>query len=110
MQIGGAIDKQRLKATSVLVKPAMWSFHALNESSVCLSPNDSRLHEALQMPMLGGYEPAHSQWLSSTLHADLAKSVTTAEINSGSHQHKTHHQHHCLPGFGLPRINKATGG
>jgi len=36
--------------------------------------------DALQKPTLGGYDPAHSQWLSSTLHADLANSVTTAEI------------------------------
>jgi len=80
MRIGCAVDNQRLKATSVPENPAMWSFHALYESSVCLSPNDSRLHEALQTPTLGGYDPAHSQWLSSTLHADLANSVTTAEI------------------------------
>ena len=80
VRIGCAADNQRLKATSVPENPAMWSFHALYESSVCLSPNDSRLHETLQKPTLSGYDPAHSQWLSSTLHADLAKSVTTAEI------------------------------
>ena len=85
MRIGCAIDKQRLKATSVPEKPAMWSFHALYESSVCLSP----LHEALQKPTLGGYDLAHSQWLSSTLHADLANSVTTAEITISQWQSST---------------------
>jgi len=61
VQIGCAADNQRLKAISVPEKQAMWSFHALYESSVCLSPNDSRLHEALQKPTLGGYDPPHSK-------------------------------------------------
>jgi len=85
VRIACAADNQRLTATSVPEKPAMWSFHALYESSVCLSPNDSRL----QKPMLGGYDPAHSQWLSTTLHADLAKSVTTAEITIPQWQSST---------------------
>jgi len=89
MQIGGAIDKQRLKAPSVPENPAMWSFHTLYESSVCLSPNDSHLHEALQKPILGGCGPAHSQWPSSTLHEDLANSVTTAEITIPQWQSST---------------------
>jgi len=80
VRIACAADNQRLTATSVPEKPAMWSFHALYESSVCLSPNDSCLHEALQKPTSGGYDPAHSQWLSTTLYADLANSVTTAQI------------------------------
>jgi len=62
---------------------------ALYKSSVCLSPNDSRLHEALQKPTLGGYGPTHSQWPSSTLHADLANSVTTAEITIPQWQSST---------------------
>jgi len=60
VRIACAADNQRLTATSAPEKPAMWSFHALYESSVCLSPNNSRLHEALQNPTLGGYDPAHS--------------------------------------------------
>jgi len=90
MRIGCAIDKQRLQATIVPENPTMWSFHALCESSVCLSPNDSRLHEALQKPSLGGYDLAHSQWLSSTLHADLANSVTTAAITIPQWQSSKH--------------------
>ena len=89
MRIGCAIDKQRLTATSVPENPATWSFHALYELSVCLSPNDSHLHEALHKLTLGGYDPAHSQWLSSTLHADLANSVTTAEITIPQWQSST---------------------
>ena len=89
VRIACAADNQRLTATSAPEKPAMWSFHALYESSVCLSPNDSRLHEALQKPTLGGYDPAQSQWLSTTLHVDLAKSVTTAEITIPKWQSST---------------------
>jgi len=48
-----------------------------------------RLHEALQKPTLGGYDPTHSQWLSSKLHVDLANSVTTAEITIPQWQSST---------------------
>jgi len=58
VRISCATDNQRLTATSAPEKSAMWSFHALYESSVCLSPNDSRLHEALQKPTFSGYDPA----------------------------------------------------
>jgi len=61
--------------------PTFWSFHALYESSIFLCPNDSRLHEALQNPAIGGITPTDSSWVSSSLHADLAASVEVVEFS-----------------------------
>jgi len=68
-------------ATAAPTAPAPWSFHALYESSIFLCPNDSRLHEALHKPTRGGKTALESQWVSSSLHVDLAASVDTVEIS-----------------------------
>jgi len=61
--------------------PTPWSFHALHESSIFLCPNDSRFHEALQNPAIGGITTTDSSWVSSSMHADLSASVQVVELS-----------------------------
>jgi len=84
-------DFDTWKNAGAPIDPTLWSFHALYESSIFLCPNDSRLHEALLNPAIGGITTTDSSWVSISIDADLAASVEVVEFSIPQWQTVTSH-------------------